>query len=397
MDFLTLIIGLALLLGGGEAVVRGASALAREVGISPLAIGLTIVAFGTSAPELAVNVTAAIADKPGLSFGNIVGSNLANIGLVVGTCGLIRALPIHSVVVAREIPMMLLATAATFVMAADRLVDGEAPYLDRGDGILMLLFFAVFLYYIVGELLRQRAEHPEQEDLLASALPGVSSGVAVTRNGLVLLAGFGALLYGADLTVEGATELARRFGVPELVIGMGVVAIGTSLPELAAGLMAALRGHMELAIGNVVGSNVFNLLLVLAVTVCIRPMEIPAGGMTDLVFAFVLSIVLLVVSVTNYRRILRAEAGLLFASYVGYLAWRTSQIQESRPSPSAGGAGPVGAEDRLERAVPADREHPPGRVRGPVRWESTSSGHVGRTHVTESPEKPGQFRVSGCR
>jgi cation:H+ antiporter len=326
VDFLTLIIGLALLLGGGEAVVRGASALAREVGISPLAIGLTIVAFGTSAPELAVNVTAAIADKPSLSFGNIVGSNLANIGLVVGTCGLIRALPIHSVVVAREIPMMLLATVAILVMAADRLVDGDAPYLDRGDGILMLLFFAVFLYYIVGELLRQRAEHPEQEDLLASALPGVSSGVAATRNGLVLLAGFGALLYGADLTVGGATELARRFGVPELVIGMGVVAIGTSLPELAAGLMATLRGHMALAIGNVVGSNIFNLLLVLPVTVCIRPMEIPAGGMTDLAFAVVLSIVLLVVSLTNHRRILRAEAGLLFASYVGYLAWRTSQI-----------------------------------------------------------------------
>ena len=137
-ETLTLLIGLALLLGGGEAVVRGAASVSRDLGISPLAIGLTVVAFGTSAPELAVNVTAAIEDQPGLSFGNIVGSNLANIGLVVGCCGLIRALPINSLVVAREMPMMLLATVVTIVMAADRMVDGDAPILDRGDGIGMV-------------------------------------------------------------------------------------------------------------------------------------------------------------------------------------------------------------------------------------------------------------------
>lgn len=326
MDFLRLAIGLILLLGGGEAVVRGAAAVARKLGISPLAIGLTVVAFGTSAPELAVNVTAAIADRPGLSFGNIVGSNLANIGLVVGLCGLIRALPIRSIVVAREIPMMLLATVVTMVMAADRMIDGDAPYLDRGDGIIMLLFFGVFLYYAVGDLLRERADVPTQDDILASELPGVSSGVAVTRDSLLTLAGFGALLYGAELTVEGATAVARLFEVPEVVIGMGVVAIGTSLPELAAGLIATLRGHMELAIGNVVGSNVFNLLLVMAVTVLIRPLEVPAGGMIDLAFAALLSIALLVVSMTNQRRILRAEAAMLLAAYLGYLAWRSTHL-----------------------------------------------------------------------
>jgi cation:H+ antiporter len=324
MDVIRLIIGVTLLLGGGEAVVRGAAALARKLGISPLAIGLTVVAFGTSAPELAVNVTAAFADQPDLSFGNIVGSNLANIGLVVGCCGLIRALPIKSVVVAREIPMMLLATVAIIVMAADGLIDGDAPLLDRGDGILMLLFFSVFLYYTVGGLLRQRTEHPVFEDLITGELPGVSPGVAFARDSLITLAGFGALLYGADLTVDGATALARRFEVPEVVIGIAVVAVGTSLPELATGVMATLRGHMELAIGNVVGSNIFNLLLVLAVTVCIRPLEVPARGMIDLAFAAALSVALLVVSLTNYRRILRAEAGLLLASYVAYVAWRAT-------------------------------------------------------------------------
>ena len=326
MDALKLAIGLMLLLGGGEAVVRGAAAVARKFGISPLAIGLTVVAFGTSAPELAVNITAAIADKPDISFGNIIGSNMANIGLVVGCCGLVRALPIKSVVVAREIPMMLLATMATMVMAADGLIEGKVAIFDRGDGVLLLLLFSVFLYYTIGELLRQRADHPVLEDLVTSDLPGVRPGVAVTRDGLLAVAGFGALLYGADLTVEGATALARLFGVPEVVVGLGAVAIGTSLPELATGLMATIRGHMELAIGNVVGSNVFNLLLVLAVTVCIRPLEVPERGMIDLGFALLLSLALLVVSLTNHRRILRAEAGLLLAAYILYLSWRTVVI-----------------------------------------------------------------------
>ena len=324
MDALKLIIGLTLLVGGGEAVVRGAAAVARKLGISPLAIGLTVVAFGTSAPELAVNITAAVADQPGLSFGNIIGSNLANIGLVVGCCGLVRALPIRSVVVAREIPMMLLATIATIAMAADHIIDGQAPLLDRGDGILMLLLFSVFLYYTVGELLRQRAEHPVLEDLIASDLADVSRGVAFSRDSLLTLAGFGALLYGADMTVDSATSLARRFEVPEVVIGMAVVAIGTSLPELTAGLIATLRGHIELAIGNVVGSNVFNLLLVLPVTICIRPIEIPEHGMKDLMCAAGMSVALLVVSLTNRRRILRVEAGLLLAVYLAYVSWRAA-------------------------------------------------------------------------
>jgi len=326
MDIFQLVIGLILLLGGGEAVVRGASSLARTFGVSPLAIGLTVVAFGTSAPELAVNVTAAFQNQPGLSFGNIIGSNMANIGLVIGCCGMIRALYIDSVVVAREIPMMLLATVVTILMAADHMVDGDSPILDRGDGIVMLLFFSVFLYYTVGELVRHRTDHPVLEDLVTNELPGVRPRIAFSRDLLLTMAGFGALLYGASFTVDGATLLARRFDVPEEIIGMGIVAIGTSLPELAAGLMATLRGHMELAIGTVIGSNVFNLLLVLAVTICIRPIEVPAGGMTDLAFVAFLSLALMVVSITNRQQILRAEAGLLLLSYLGYLSWRSELL-----------------------------------------------------------------------
>ena len=164
------------------------------------------------------------------------------------------------------------------------------------------------------------------EDLLGSDLPDASRGVTFTRDSLLTLAGFGALLYGADLTVDSATSLARRFDVPEVVIGMGIVAVGTSLPELAAGLIATLRGHIELAIGNVVGSNVFNLLLVLPVTVCLRHLEIPARGMGDLLFVLGLSLALLLVSLTNRRRILRAEAGLLLVAYVVYVGWRATSV-----------------------------------------------------------------------
>jgi len=320
---LLLIAGLVLLLGGGEAVVRGSASLARSFGISDLAIGLLVVAFGTSAPELAVNSIAAFAGQTDLSFGSIVGSNMANIGLVVGTCGLIRAMQIDSVVVSREIPMMLLATFVAIVMGADLFVDGEISRYERSDGIVMFLFFCVFLYYTIGELLRQRTEHPTLDELVASELPGVGPRVTVARDVLVLLSGFGALLYGANLTVNAAMGLARGFGVSEVVIGISIVALGTSLPELATGIMATLRNRMEIAIGTVIGSNIFNLLFVLAITVFIRPVEIPRLGMLDLAVMAILSLALWVVSITNGRRILRAEAALLVVIYVSYVTWRT--------------------------------------------------------------------------
>ncbi len=324
VDVLILVIGLVLLLGGGEAVVRGSASLARSFGISDLAIGLLIVAFGTSAPELAVNVTAAFAGETDLSFGNIIGSNMANVGLVVGVCGRIRALEIDSVVVSREIPMMLLATLVTIVMAADSWIEGDTARFDRGDGIVMFLFFCVFLYYTVGGLIRQRPNHATLEELVASELPGVGPRLTFARDALVTVSGFGALLYGANLTVDSAVGLARAFGVPEVVIGISLVAVGTSLPELATGVMATLRGRVEIAIGTVIGSNIFNLLFVLAVTVFIRPLEIPAWGMVDLAVAALLALALFAVSISAGRRILRAEAAALVIIYFGYMFWRTT-------------------------------------------------------------------------
>lgn len=315
-DLLLLAVGLALLLGGGDALVRGAAALARRFGISPLVVGLTVVAFGTSSPELAVNVTAAWRGSGALSFGNVIGSNLANIGLIAGMAALLRPLDVQAVVVRRELPMVLLATAVAFVFALDAsLARGEVSRYERGDGIVLLMLLSVFLYYTAVDVFRQR-ESGAREVGLAPA--GWSVPVSVLISG----AGLTALVLGAHYTVEGAVAIARDLGISEAVIGLTVVAIGTSLPELAASLVAAWRGQAEIAIGNVIGSNLFNLLMVLGLTATLRPIPVPAGGVGDLVVLLLLSVLLWAVCASRGRRIIRAEGGLLLAMYVLYLGVR---------------------------------------------------------------------------
>jgi cation:H+ antiporter len=320
-DLLWLSLGLLLLMVGGEIVVRGATGLARALGVSPLVIGLTVVAFGTSAPELAVNVIAAWEDRVGISFGNIIGSNMANIGLIVGCTAILRPLLITGVVIAREIPMMLLATAAVVVMSFDAVLSPDSTdAIRRGDGIVLLLLFLIFLYYTVGDFVRQRSANGVSElgQEFGPTDKGTPRYVALTFVGLAALIG------GADLTVGAASEVARVMGVPEVIIGLTVLAVGTSLPELVASVAATMRGHAELAIGNVVGSNIFNLLLVAGITSVIRPIPIPAGGHLDLLMVGALSLLLFLVSLTANRRIIRGEAALLLSGYLAYIAWRAN-------------------------------------------------------------------------
>ncbi len=318
-DAVLLIVGLCGLLGGGEALVRGASSMARRLGISPLAIGLTVVAFGTSAPELAVNLTAAARGNGELSFGNIFGSNMANIGLVIAVAALLRPLAIHGSVVRREMPMMLLATAVAIVLGMDR-IFGEPPEgFGRGDAVILLLLFGAFLYYTVGDMLRRRNSEAlageADEGLVPGGTPSTLASLGFTFVGLAGLIG------GAQLTVYASVELARAFGVSEVVIGLTVVAIGTSLPELTAAVIATLRGHPDIAVGNVVGSNIFNILLVTGASAAVHPIPIPPGGYMDLLVTAVLSVFLMGVSASQ-TRIIRWEAGVLLLGYVGYITWR---------------------------------------------------------------------------
>jgi cation:H+ antiporter len=316
MDLLSLLFGLMLLLVGGDALVRGAAALARRLGISPLVVGLTVVAFGTSAPELAVNVIAALRGSGALSFGNVIGSNLANIGLIVGVAALLRPLDVQAIVVRRELPMMLLATAAAFVFALDSVLAGDdSSFYERGDGIVLLLFLCVFIYYTAMDVFRQR-EKRRTEVGLAPGGWSISVSLAMATAGLV------ALLAGAHFTVQGALAIARSAGISEAVIGLSLIAIGTSLPELAASLVAAWRGHAAMAIGNVIGSNLFNLLLVLGTTATLRPIPVPVHGVTDLAVLSLLSLLLWGVCASRERQIIRVEGAVLLTVYVAYLIVR---------------------------------------------------------------------------
>jgi cation:H+ antiporter len=328
LDLLLLAVGLALLTLGGETVVRGATGLARALGVSPLVIGLTVVAFGTSAPELAVNVIAAWADLGEISFGNIIGSNMANVGLIVGCTALIRPIVITGVVIGREIPMMLLATAAAIVMGFDNALSagGALPpfpdFYTRADGVLLLMFFLVFLYYTVGDFVKQRSNGDVVP--VEGFAPGPND--RVPKHLTITAFGLGALVWGADITVDAASHAARLLGVPDVVIGLTIIAIGTSLPELVASIAASMRGHAELAIGNIVGSNIFNLLLVMGITSVVRPIPVPIGGHLDLLVIAVFSLILFGVSATYNRQIIRTEAVFMITGYFGYMIWRSGLV-----------------------------------------------------------------------
>ena len=317
-DLLLTIVGLLLLLGGGDVMVRGASALAKRLGVSPLAIGLTVVAFGTSAPELAVNITAALRGNGAMSFGNIMGSNMANIGLIVAATALFRPLQVQSPVIIRELPMMLLATAFAAVLGLDAFFRGETNAYDRTDGIVLLLLFTVFIYYTINDVLDQRSngngDAPEEFDLTGDYSVPIALGL--TFLGLL------GLVLGAQFTVDGATGLARALGVSEAIIGLTLVAIGTSLPELAASLIATAKGHPDLAIGNVVGSNIFNLLLVLGASSTVRTITIPQRGAEDIAIVGLLSILLLFMSYSRGQQIIRSEAIFLGIIYFVYMTFR---------------------------------------------------------------------------
>jgi cation:H+ antiporter len=312
LDFLLVILGLAGLIVGGGFVVRGASDLARLFGVSPLVVGLTVVAFGTSVPELAVNMAAALREQTDLCFGNIIGSNVANIGLILGFTALMAPVSVGRTILIREIPLLVLGSGAALALGADSLLGGDADRIGRGDAIVLLLFFCVFVYFTARDVFRGNG----REAAAAGEAPTSSKGGAALRIvlGLVLLA------VGGRITVDGASGVARSLGVTETVIGLTIVSVGTSLPELITSFIAAKRNESDLAVGNVVGSNIFNLFLVLGVSGSITPVPLPAGGRMDLLIMTGLTLILLPMGFSDRSRIVRWEGGALLGIYVLYIA-----------------------------------------------------------------------------
>ncbi|MEL7436313.1 MAG: calcium/sodium antiporter [Chloroflexota bacterium] len=255
-----LLSGLVLLFFGGNWLVQGASRLAESAGVSPLVVGLTIVAIGTSAPELIVSISAALSGSADIAVGNVVGSNIANIGLILGLSALIYPVSVHVTMLRREIPIMLFVTLLAVWMFNDNT-------LTRGEGGVLLIGLVLFTAFM---LVASRQEQQTDEDLSSDQPVPVGR----LKEGMRTLVGMLLLVIGAQLTVSNATELARNVGVSEVVIGITLVALGTSLPELVTSITAAWRKQSDIAIGNVVGSNIFNILGILGVSALLQPIEI---------------------------------------------------------------------------------------------------------------------------
>lgn len=315
----TLILGLVVLLAGGQWLVSGSVTIARRLGISTLLVGLTIVAMGTSAPELAFNVIAALNNHPDLSFGNIIGSNIANIGLIVGVSALYRPLDVHGRVVKLELPLLVAVSAAMFGFAYLLHLGSrpdEPPGFDRVDGTIMLLLFGLFMAGWI-RMGRREAADPYMRELRAEAeAPG-----PLPRAVLLVLIGLACLVGGGKLSEWGAVKFATWLGLSQALIGLTIVAFATSLPELATALIACRKGHDDLAVGNVVGSNVFNLLWVLGFTAVVAPVAVPdRHGWQDLTVMLGITIVLALMSLTG-RKIVRWEGAVLLGMYLAYIGW----------------------------------------------------------------------------
>ncbi len=311
-----MIVGIVILLYGGDIFVKGASSLASKLKVSTMVIGLTIVAFGTSAPEMVVNIFSAVQGAGDLAIGNVLGSNISNILLVLGVAAVIRPLAVKNGTTWKEIPFGLLAVAVLFLLGNDIMFgNNRVDILTRGDGPVLIAFFIIFLYYTYG---LSKVEG-EPGDKVKTYSWGKSS--------LYILGGIVGLVLGGKLIVDNAVILARLAGLSELFIGLTIMAIGTSLPELATSAIAAYRGHVDLAIGNVVGSNIFNILWVLGLTPVIAPIKLSPGvnfdiGMTALA-ALLLFIFMFTGGRAHHHKLRRQEGIVMIVLYISYIVYIT--------------------------------------------------------------------------
>lgn len=317
LDIFFLLLGLGLILTGANMLTDGASAVARRYGVSDMVVGLTIVAFGTSAPELVISVMSAIKGNAGLAIGNVVGSNIFNILVIVGVTAILRPVVIDRRTMTTDIPMVVLSALALLAIGSGPLLDNAAQaVVSRVDGILLLLFFAIFMRHTFS-VAADGAPSPETSS--PTAMP-------TAKAALWILLGLGGLVYGGDRFVSGASGIASSLGVSDAVIGLTIVAAGTSLPELATSVTAALKGKPGIALGNVIGSNIFNIFLVLGTSAVVRPLPFGTIGSLDLLVLTGSCILFwLFGRVIRRRTITRGEGVLLTASYIAYIAFLVTQ------------------------------------------------------------------------
>ena len=312
--YFKLIVGFAVIIKGADFLVDGSSSIARRFRISELVIGLTVVAFGTSTPELFVNIIASLKGNSEIAIGNILGSNIANILLILGVSSIICPLSVTKGTVWKEIPFSLLAAIVLGFMANDQLIDKNSiSILTRIDGLVLLSFFIIFLYYSVSIA----KEIEGIETLVPSKEHGLTKSILLMATGLV------GLCFGGDWIVGGATDLALKLGISQSVVGLTIVAVGTSLPELATSAVAAYKGKPDIAVGNVVGSNIFNIFFVLGVSSVIKPIPFHSRSNIDIGVVILASVFLFIFMFTGQKRSIDRWEGvvflILYASYLAFL------------------------------------------------------------------------------
>ncbi|MFV8828822.1 calcium/sodium antiporter [Alkalihalobacterium sp. APHAB7] len=311
MVYLLLLLGFVLLIKGADYFVDGSAAIATLLRVSPLLVGLTIVAFGSGAPEATVSIIAALEGSTDVTVANVVGSNIINTALVVGVTAVIFPLKVESATIKKEIPLAFLASIALLVLISDQfLQDATENMITRSDGIIFLLFFSIFLYYVIEAARNSRESLTEENEDTQKPMWG--------KNILLAIAGLAAIILGGYLVVESSTEIAIRFGMSETLVGLTIVAIGSSLPELAISISAALKKQSQMALGNIVGSSIFNILFVLGVASIITPLPVDPKIFFDVNVMIILTVVLFIYSRTEYT-IGKLEGLILSLVYIIYL------------------------------------------------------------------------------
>lgn len=317
--YVLLIVGFILLIKGADYFVEGASSLAELLRIPGIIIGLTIVAMGTSLPEASVSITAALNGANELSLSNVVGSNLFNLLVVAGASALFRAMPIQKDVLRRDFPFSILATVVTLAIClifplvqGFALTGDNAGTLQRPEGVLLLVLFIIYLYLMVRSALNSRKSTSADEEEYDTLSP--------LKTAVYIILGIVAIIIGGNLVVNSASDIAASFGLSETLIGLTIVAVGTSLPELVTSIVAAHKGKCDLAMGNVIGSNIFNLLLVLGASCALHPITVNFESVFDLIFLIIVS--LLIWGFAWHKSEISKKEGIpMLLIYVGYLAY----------------------------------------------------------------------------
>lgn len=318
MDILLLIIGLALILAGANFLTDGSAALAQRFRVPEFIIGLTIVAVGTSTPELVVSVLSAIAGKSDVAIGNVVGSNIFNVFLILGLCALIRPLPLTAGNIRRDIPFGVATSLLLLVLAMDSWFKaGAVDRIGRLDGILMLVIYLLLMTYTIRATGRTAPADSPAEGSLPQKRPMAGWLMAV-----MIIGGLAGLIFGGELFLNSATALARRMGISESVIAITLVAGGTSLPELASSVVSLIKGKSDMALGNVIGSNIANILLILGLSATINPLTMGGITLVDLLVVLLSAVLLFLAAFTFRRRAVdRWEGALFLVIYAAYIAY----------------------------------------------------------------------------